>query len=153
MRKFLFVSLMALALGGCSYQVSYDSETGFDSGSMNEPMEGNGYIEGSLAYPSEGIPDNLMVCTENERGSSCGIYQTLEGDEYTYGIGYRIEVPAGSYKVFSKTEVSGAPDVIGGYTACGDANDCEDHVLLMVDVVEGETVTGIDLEDFQAEFF
>lgn len=155
MRKSLLILVGILALSGCGYEISYDSENGLEGGQMDMegPGAGYGFIEGGLSYPSERIPDNLRVCTENEMGSSCGTYQSLEGDEYKYGVGYRIEVPAGSYKVFSRTEVGGFDPVIGGYTECGDANECESHKLLMVEVKDGEIVTGIDLEDFQAEFY
>jgi hypothetical protein len=145
--------VLLMGLSGCGYEISYDSENRFEGESIDIASSGYGFIEGGLSYPSEEIPDDLRVCTENEKGSSCGIYKRLEDEEFQYGVGYKIEVPVGTYKVFSKTEETGYEPLIGGYTECGDKPECTDHSMVLVEVLEGETVEGVDLYDFQAEFY
>lgn len=156
MKKLLSLIVGVALISGCGGE-SYEYENETQQDDVEVVTEGMGYIEGSLSFPSEGIPDNLMVCTENEKGSSCGtFYERLEGEDYTYGLGYKVEVPVGSYKVFSKTDVSSFDPMIGGYTnyvECGMLPECDNHKMIMVNVIEGETVSGIDLEDFQAEFY
>lgn len=57
-----------------------------------------GTIEGSLSYPSKGIPPNLMVCALDvkKRIRYCSNKQ-IRGQRFTYGIGYSLNVPEGLY--------------------------------------------------------
>lgn len=95
-----------------------------------------GIIEGSLSYPSEGIPDNVEACAESV--TSFQEYCTtdrVEGGQYRYGIGYELEVPPGSYEVYAYRP--DMPDFRAYYT--------EGEEKKVVEVEKGERVGGVDL--------
>src|SRR4030042_3802184 len=60
-----------------------------------------GIIEGSLSYPSEGIPE-MKICAENitNKKLACTT-DRIQNKKYTYGTGYKLEVPAGTYRVYA----------------------------------------------------
>ncbi len=107
-----------------------------------------GYLEGSLSYPSEFIPQNMLVCaTESNSGAQYCTYQQIQSKNYLYGVGYKLPVPAGSYNVMAYVGSS-----FGGYTefvVCGmDVENCTSHELVSLPVKVGETVRDIDIMDW-----
>jgi len=109
-------------------------------------------IEGSLGYPSEFIPP-LEICAESLDGPNehC-TYEHLEGAQYTYGEGYKIEVPAGEYQVYAKLL---NPDddykaYYSDFVTCGLDIECPSHNPIAVTVEAGETVKNIDPIDWYA---
>lgn len=170
MKKFLSFSLIAVFLSGCAFwsntevDLFYDRDITYSEESIEdfdgfepfgfEPLPGNGFIEGGLSFPSSEIPEDLFVCADGDIGEMCQ-YSRVESDDYEYGVGYKIEVPAGTYRVYSKTDTGSMFNpMIGGYTEaveCGLTVDCSDNNFIPVVVVEGETISGIDVFDFEAQ--
>lgn len=106
-----------------------------------------GLITGDLYYPSEGIPPLQIVAFEVEN------WENYFSKEIYSGRSYQLEVPAGTYFVLAYPLDPGlmGPDFSGAYSQfvlCGLEAGCEDHRLVPVDVLPGETVTGIDLADW-----
>lgn len=107
-----------------------------------------GYLNGSLSYPSEGIPLNMLVCaTESDSGAQYCTYEKILSENYLYGMGYKLPVPAGSYQVMAYVGT-----YFGGYSefvTCGmDFENCTSHELVSVPVKAGETVRDIDIMDW-----
>ena len=114
-----------------------------------------GTIEGSLGYPSDYIPV-MGICAINEKTEEafCS-YEMLEDDEYTYGLGYEIEVPTGTYNVYAQLVDTGEEEVDTKYKAyyskfvtCGMSVECESHKAIDVKVKGGETENNIDPQDW-----
>ena len=112
-----------------------------------------GYLEGSLSYPSEFIPENMQICATNtDTGKEYCTYQQIKNQKYLYGVGYKLPVPAGTYEIIAVVGAS-----LGGYSefvTCGmDVNNCQSHDLVPVSVAEGEIVRDLDIMDWYAPFF
>lgn len=106
-----------------------------------------GVISGDLYYPSEGIPPLRIVAFEVENWNS------FYSKEVHAGRTYQLEVPPGTYYVLAYVLDPGVmdPDFSGAYSQfvlCGLQAGCEDHSLVPVKVLPGETVNGIDLADW-----
>lgn len=117
---------------------------------------GKGTIEGSLGYPSEGIPA-MKICAENVAGNELTCTEKIIlNKKYTYGKGYQLEVPAGTYRVFASLAYSvktgGALDSYRAYysqfVTCGIDADCPSHLPIDVTVKAGEAKTKIDPIDW-----
>lgn len=115
-----------------------------------------GFIEGSMGYPSEGIPNDIVVCasTPNDGFTSCSDVR-IEDKKYKYGIGYKLEVPVGSYYVYEKFNKGGAGDFTSDYKAyysefvtCGESVDCKSHKPISVQVQQGKTAFDIEPTDW-----
>ena len=146
--------LVILGIIGAAVYYSYYS-TAQISGSAENPStetdeirpvpqeDLHGFIEGSLSYPSEGFPENLVICAEPylEDIENAFCTSTLIDDEkYDYGKGYKIEVPVGTYLVYSYVEGSdGYKAYYSEFVNCGYTVDCPDHNPIPVEVVAGET--------------
>ena len=117
-----------------------------------------GVIEGSLSYPSEFIPDDMTICAENLATKK--IYCTnkhINARKYRYKVGYKLPVPAGDYHVYAQL-----PDparygaeypkdyraYYSQFVKCGMSVECKDHTPIVVKVKSGETVSGIDPQDW-----
>lgn len=111
----------------------------------------NGFIEGSLGFPSEGIPEAMVICAENisNNETACTNNQ-LKDSKYTYGLGYKIEIAPGNYHVYAYV-----PDFNQNYRAyysefvtCGFSIDCPSHNPIAVEVTAGSTVENVDPQDW-----
>lgn len=99
-----------------------------------------GSIVGSLTYPSHGIPPTLEVHAINLATSQ--VYSTkerLQGDHYRYHVGYKLDVPAGEYHVYSTHQET--PDQRHYYNRLVDACNsisagCDDPTAKIVVTVE-----------------
>jgi len=109
-----------------------------------------GTIEGSLGYPGGSIPEDMMVCAENIITKKQYWTSThIKDNKYTYGIGYKIEVPVGTYYVFAT--LPNWKDYRAYYSefvTCGLKVECPSHDPIPVVVKAGETITNIDPQDW-----
>lgn len=109
-----------------------------------------GFIEGSLSYPSNYIPKDMSVCainltTEKEYCTSEQIYDP----KYTYTVGYKIEVPAGSYNVYATVPAQkDYKAYYSQYVNCGLKYNCTSHTPLEVKVEKDQTTSNIDPIDW-----
>ena len=128
-----------------------------DCQAQNQKVE-KGFIDGSLGYPSEGIPE-MKICAENisTQALTC-TNQKINNRKYTYGEGYRIEVPAGTYHVFaSLADPEAGGSAFTNYRAyysefvrCGLDAKCTSHAPIEVIVRANQTVSQIDPIDWYA---
>lgn len=105
-----------------------------------------GSIEGTLGYPSSGIPP-LMVYAFDANNNTIHFQVKTGQDQGTFVMN---NIPAGSYFVVAYPD---AYAVSGGYTkavACGLTVACTDHSLIPVVVKSGEKATGIEVKDWYA---
>lgn len=114
----------------------------------SQPIQGaqHGVIEGSLGYPSEFIPP-LKICAENlvtqmQRCTEAHIKDV----KYQHGVGYRIEVPPGTYHVFANDTEKNA--YFSSAVNCGLKLGCNNHQPIAVTVHSGQTLTDIDPTDW-----
>ena len=149
----LVLVILALAAGGIYYLSQQGETPPADNGGEEKPAPTTGTIEGSLSFPSEGIPSNLTVCAENN--STKKKYCTkehLQDEKYTIGVGYKIEVPAGKYLVFAYLPPdTGKPAdraYYNEFVTCGLSVDCTSHKPIVVTVTAGKTTSGVDPQDW-----
>ena len=120
---------------------------------QEEEIIENATISGSVSYPSEYIPETMIVCAENnltaEEYCSEGL---IEDNSYMYGYGYELSVPAGAYYVYAIV-----PDFDPNYKAyyneyvtCGLSVECESHDPILVTLLPGQSATEIDPMDWYA---
>lgn len=117
-----------------------------------------GVIEGSLSYPSDFIPPDVTICAENLGTKK--IYCTnkhLKAKKYQYQVGYKLTAPPGDYHVYAylpdpaKYGATFPKDYRAYYSEfvkCGMSIDCPSHAPIVVKVKSGETVSGIDPQDW-----
>jgi len=119
---------------------------------MTPTPEPRGVIEGSLAYPASGIPPDLYVCAANIITSDefC-TQEQIPGDRFLYKLGYQVEVPAGSYRVYATKP--GLPPLAyyTDFVTCGSGPECRTHEVQTVTVAPGARVTDIDPTDFYGD--
>lgn len=109
-----------------------------------------GTIEGSLSYPSDFIPPDMKVCAENiiTKELHC-IDEHIKDSKYTYGEGYKIEVPVGDYYVYAT--ISRWVDYKAYYSefvTCGLEVGCPSHDPIKVSVKIGQAIENIDPQDW-----
>lgn len=115
-------------------------EKGVDTTLPAEPAK----ISGSLTAPNEYMPSDMQVCVETPAGKTVSCAAHVENSLYSGS--YEIEVPAGVYRVYSKTEE--VPSYKAYYTQCGSETTCSSHAPVVVKVAEGETRAGINPNDW-----
>lgn len=109
---------------------------------------GSGALTGELRYPGCEVPGDLEVCAEQDGVVTCTDELKLEDGKLTY----RLEVPAGTYRIFSRTE-SMLPNVRAYYTSavlCGLDVTCTDHAPIPVVVRPGELRAAVHPSDWVA---
>jgi len=148
----LVVVILALIGGGVYYYAQNEKKPSEEEAT---PAPTTGMIEGSLSFPSEFIPTDMTICAEDT--STQKQYCTkdhLQDVKYTAHVGYKIEVPAGSYHVFAYL-----PGGSGGYSVdyrayysefvtCGLSINCTSHKPIVVAVKAGETTSDINPQDW-----
>ncbi len=117
-----------------------------------------GVIEGSLSYPSDFIPPDLIICAENL--ATHKLYCThkhLKAKKYQYQVGYKLTVPPGAYHVYAYLPDpakygAGFPKDYRAYYSefvkCGMSVDCKSHAPMVVTVTGDGTVSGINPMDW-----
>lgn len=117
-----------------------------------------GVIEGSLGYPSEFIPADMVICAQNlATGKLSCTGKHIKHKKYTYRVGYRLVVLSGDYYIYAylpdpqKFGADFSKDYKAYYSEfvkCGMRAECPSHAPIKVTVVSGKTVTGIDPQDW-----
>lgn len=108
----------------------------------------SGTITGSLSFPSEQIPE-LEVCAENlATHQEICTTDMLKEAQYTYGVGYKLDVPAGSYYVYAKLPNDSYKAYYNEFVECGLSVECKSHTPIEVTVTTDEVTTGIDPQDW-----
>lgn len=114
-----------------------------------------GFIEGSLGYPSEGIPSDMLICAQNLETQK--LYCTnahLQDPKYTYGLGYKLEVASGKYHVYSTSPSFGEFGYQAFFTefvTCGMSTRCRSHKPVTVAVLPNKTTDQVDPIDWYAD--
>jgi len=112
-----------------------------------------GIIEGSLSYPSEFIPEDMKVCAVNivSKKETCTT-KHIKNSKYTNGTGYQIEVPAGTYNVYSSTaQMANYKAYYSEAVTCGLEAACTSHAPLSVKVTADKTTSKVDPADWYNE--
>lgn len=109
-----------------------------------------GTIEGSLAFPSQGIPKDMKVCAQNWISNEVICTSThIEDPKYTYGVGYKLEVPTGEYYVYAEVSTfENYKAYYNKYVTCGLKYECTDTTPIIVKISAGETASKIDPQDW-----
>lgn len=162
---FLMCFLVSLCIGGFYYltrdkdidkkdtpsEKTTQEDTTKRSTTVVSTVEEMGTIEGSYNYPSEYIPSNLSACavsTGDPASEFCATSQ-ITSSKYTYGVGFQIEVPPGTYNVYVEDpNVSGYVGLYSDYVVCGMAVGCDSHEMIDVVVYAGQTKSGINPWDW-----
>ncbi len=137
-----------------------------DPNAINQPIEENqpgpgtdgeedqfeeellGRISGSLGYPSEFLPAQV-VCAETLTGVEVDCITTLDGQSV-----YELEVPPGEYYVYAelKKDMGGALDSYRAYynvfVECGLSVECDSHENIVVKVESDSDTTGVNPVDW-----
>ena len=122
------------------------------------PME-SGFIRGVMAYPSDGIPGEMVACAENleTKETAC----TDRRKDWEARVSYSLKVPPGRYYVYGKLLPGGddSAEAMRGmrayyteYMKCGMGANCNSHQRVPVEVGAGESLTGITVGDWWANF-
>jgi len=117
----------------------------------NTPTISNkkGTIEGSLSYPSESLPSDMMVCAENEilENPIC-TSEKINDTKYTYRVGYKLLVPEGTYFVYAKLPANEYSAYYSEFVTCGLLASCNDHTPIEITVKANQTTTKVDPQDW-----
>ncbi len=115
------------------------------------PEPATGIIEGSLSFPSEGIPADMVICvyeiyTDTETCTTDHVFDA----RFFYGEGYQIEVPLGTYVAYAYIpEDAGYLAYYSDFVTCGLFYDCPSHDPIPVEVTfDGQVVTDVDPWDW-----
>lgn len=156
MRKVFFLAITAtLLLSACSAQVSEDDIATIVAATLQgsapispSPETGGGLqaltgtVEGSICFPSEGIPPmNLFFLLEGT--GQVTVFPVTQNQ-----TSYNVELPAGTYSAFAWL-----PDYSfgGSYSQavpCGLAAECTDHSLILFSVTGDSTTSGVNVCDW-----
>jgi hypothetical protein len=108
-----------------------------------------GMITGQLAYPGEFLPPQRVVAFD------INDLDTYFAIDIPTGNSYTLEVPTGKYYLLAylinPSQAGAHPNLYAGYTQavlCGLNTGCEDHNLVVVDVLPGETTAEINPVDW-----
>lgn len=117
--------------------------------SPTTPPSISGKITGSISFPSEVIPDNVEVCAKNTLTDvEYCTKDRIESPKYTYGVGYILEVPVGSYLVYSQGEGDLYKAYYSEFVTCGLKATCLSHEPIAVSISAGQIVENVDPGDW-----
>jgi hypothetical protein len=120
-------------------------------------MQEYGYVNGTMTYPSDGIPGVMVACGENIETTE--IICTSKRDSWQTGVSYSLKLPQGKYYVYA-TILAGDASLAGmtgkrayytDYIRCGQAENCKSHAQIPVEVTAGESLDGIVVGDWWAQ--
>ncbi|HEY0375538.1 MAG TPA: hypothetical protein VGC87_01120 [Pyrinomonadaceae bacterium] len=122
------------------------------------PPPADGFIEGSMAYPSDGIPGVMVACAENVETRAAAACSEKR-DDWQDGVHYSLKVPPGRYFVYgtllpgddSVGEMRGRKAYYTDYMKCGMGGNCASHTRIVVEVSPGRTLNGITVGDWWAD--
>lgn len=119
--------------------------------SKTEKKSNKGFIEGTITFPSEKVPADLVIYAENiDTGEVYETSERITDDKYTIShVGYKLEVPAGNYYVYAKRPAEpGKKAYHNKFITCGMSVGCDDTTKIPVTVVAGETEFDITVGDW-----
>ncbi len=123
-------------------------------GSTNVEAE-EGIIEGSLTYPSQGIPTDIQIVAEDiTTGKTFQTTDQITDTKYTYGKGFKLTVPIGSYYVYGTHQGFNGTDgkqwkaYYNQFVVCGMSVDCKDYTKVIVKVEAEKTTAPIMVGDW-----
>jgi len=106
-----------------------------------------GFIEGSFTYPSEGIPEEIVVYAKNlDTGKEYSTSNHVSSSSFQNGVGYKIEVPVGNYNLYGLLSNNRA--YYDQFIVCGMSVDCKDFSKISVKVTDGGTASDITIGDW-----
>ncbi len=121
------------------------------------PPPADGFIEGSMAYPSNGIPGVMVACAENveTRATLC----SQKRNDWEDGVRYSLRLPPGRYNVYatllpgdeSVGDLTGQKAYYTDYMKCGMGSNCRSHSRIVLEVAPGQTLNGIIVGDWWAD--
>jgi hypothetical protein len=153
MKKILLLIPILIALLACNFVVSkVPVSTPNPQVTLtftSEPL--NATITGKLSYPSEFLPPMRVVLFSVTNGKTYFVDTAKGQGQFSlnvpagtyYLVSYPYEGTAGNTGQVDSYTLDGGP-FAGGYTQmvpCGLASGCDDHTLLPITVIEGQTVT------------
>ncbi len=94
----LYGAIALVLLFGLFIASSYT--TGSSRSSPDE-NDSEATISGSLVYPSERIPQEVVVCAKNMQSFEKVCTDSYESSRFVYGIGYELGLEHGTYTVFA----------------------------------------------------
>jgi hypothetical protein len=108
-----------------------------------------GTISGSVGYPSDYIPEDMIVCAEEISSGDEYCEEMIDGDDFTYNKGYIVDVPYGDYYVYASIPGDTYRAYYSEFVPCGLSVDCPSHdpISVTVDSTSNE-LTGIDPIDW-----
>jgi hypothetical protein len=108
-------------------------------------------IEGSLSYPGNAIPTDMQICAQDiadAKNEFCTKEQVID-KKYTYGVGYKLELPTGNYFVYATVPSwAGYKSYYDEFVTCGMKYGCANHTPIEVKVESGKNLSGIDPVDW-----
>lgn len=114
------------------------------------PVVKEGTISGSLTYPSEGIPEDLVVYALNlDTNKEYYTKEHITDAHYQYGTGYKVSVPEGRYYVYGI--VASSPQSKAYYdefVRCGMNVNCSDTSKVEVKVEADKETTNVMVGDW-----
>jgi len=105
-----------------------------------------GVVTGQIYYPSEFIPA-MTLFLERIDTREVVTASIIAGQRY-----YTLTVSPGTYRAYAWPLDPRSVRSIGAFTACKPNTPCEDHTFEPVTVAAGQTVTGVDIYDWYAQF-
>lgn len=113
------------------------------------PENTTGLVEGTISFPSEGIPANLEVCAETIAGvkTTC-TNAKIKDAKYKTGVGYKLELSAGTYYIYASTPNFPNKAYYNEFMTCGLMASCPSHKKIEVSVIAGTTTSDIDPGDW-----
>ncbi|HKQ52381.1 MAG TPA: hypothetical protein VJT74_08440 [Pyrinomonadaceae bacterium] len=162
-------TVLLLGLGGViAWQMMKDDKKVEGNGNANptpsqtatptpQPSPAAGFIEGSMAYPSDGIPGVMVACAENAetRVTVC----SEKRKDWEEGVRYSLRVPPGRYYVYatllpgddSVGELTGKRAYYTDYMKCGMGANCSSHLRIVLELAPGVTLSGVTVGDWWAD--
>jgi len=121
-----------------------------------------GTLVGSVSYPSEALPEGLVVCAEHAETLATRCTRPYQGrpggdftygSQFTYGNGYNLDILPGEYYVFAQTPL--LRETRAYYSALSLCESqaqepCLDHTPLQVIVQAGKTTNQVSPTDWYA---
>lgn len=154
LRSILLIAFVALILVACSAQASESEVATIVAATLqaSQPLPPateaadlqalNGTVEGSICFPSEGIPPmNLFFLLE---GTGMVSVFPVAQNQSTYSV----ELPAGTYSAFAWLPDYSLGGSYSQAVSCGLSAECTDHSLIEFAVTGGQTVSGVDVCDW-----
>jgi hypothetical protein len=106
---------------------------------------GSGVVSGDhLQYPASGIPAMTIYAVSASNSHAFCSVKTAQ-NQTTYSI---VGIPTGTYHVLAYPLIAGPPGGYTKYVVCGGKPGCAEHSLVNLTVKDGQTVTGINPNDY-----